>query len=308
MNKIYKSSKNNKTFLPISCLCSIYINTSLEEISLALKSILIQKMLPSQIVIVIDGPVSNSIIKFFNHLITEYPHLKIVRNKENKGLGLSLNKGLKLCDYDIVARFDADDINLEDRLAIQYNYLTKNKNLDILGTYIKEFKFIKKNKFSRVKKVPQSDAAIKSFINLRNPINHPSIMFRKNAILRSGSYLSMHFFEDYYLWLRCKSNNCTFFNLDLPLVAMKRISNLERRHGFGYAFYELKFIFLCFTKKLIPLSNFLILLLRVLIRISPNFLSNLFYKYDKQRSDFIKDENLTTYIYQLKEFKFKYEI
>ena len=302
-----KKIEQSKKYLPISCLCSIYINTTYEEILLALKSILVQDFLPKQIIIVVDGPIKKKIQIFINHLISEYKIFKIVYSYQNEGLGLALKKGLKFCDYDIVARFDSDDINLKDRLAKQYNYLTKNENIDILGTYVKEFN-IKDNKiFSRLKIVPQTDAKIKSIINLRNPMNHPTIMFRKEAIIRSGSYISMNCFEDYYLWLRCKSKNCGFYNSDYPSVAMKRQSNIKRRHGLKYGFYELKFMYLCLMKRLIPFHNFLFMISRVLLRITPKFFSIIFYKYDKQRTDFMIDQNLSEYIKKLNTFKFRYE-
>ena len=307
MNNNSRNLKKSENYLPISCLCSIYINTTYEEITLALKSILVQDFLPQQIVIVVDGPIKKKIQIFINHIILEYKIFKIVYSRKNEGLGLALKKGIKYCDYDIVARFDSDDINLKDRLSTQYSYFIKNKNLDILGTYVKEFNTKDNKIFSRLKIVPETDLKIKSIINLRNPINHPTVMFRKKAIIESGSYISMNCFEDYYLWLRCKSKNYIFHNLDYPSVAMKRESNLQRRHGLKYGFYELRFISSCLIKKLVPFYNFLIMILRVTLRISPKLFSKIFYKYDKQRTNFNLDENLNQYIKGLNKFKFKYE-
>ena len=138
-------------------------------------------------------------------------------------------------------------------------------------------------------------------------MNHPTIMFRKEAIIRAGSYTSMNYFEDYYLWLICKSKDYTFYNLDYPSVAMKRESNVARRHGLKYGFYELRFISLCLIQRLVPFYNFLIMFLRVVLRIIPNLFLKILYKYDKQRTGFVIDENLNEYIKKLNQFKFKYE-
>ena len=306
INKL-KIVKKSKKYLPISCLCSIYINTTYEEILLALKSILVQDILPKQIVIVVDGPIKEEIKVLIKNIISEYKIFTIVYSYENEGLGSSLKKGLDFCDYDIVARFDSDDINLKARLSTQYSYFTKNQELDILGTYVKEF-HTKDNKiFSRLKIVPKTDIKIKSIINLRNPMNHPTIMFKKKSIIRSGSYISMNYFEDYYLWLRCKSKNYTFYNLDYPSVAMKITNNLERRHGLKYGFHESRFIFLCLIKRLVPFYNFSIMILRIGLRITPKFILRIFYKYDKQRTNYKIDKNLNEYIKTLNKFKFKYE-
>lgn len=307
MDNNIKKLEKSKKYLPISCLCSIYINTTYEEILLALKSILVQDILPKQIIIVVDGPIKNKIQIFINHLISEYKIFKIVYSYKNEGLGLALKKGLEFCDYDIIARFDSDDINLKDRLAKQYSYLSKNKNIDILGTYVKEFN-IKDNKiFSRLKIVPQTDIKIKAIMSSRNPMNHPTIMFRKKAIIRSGSYISMNCFEDYYLWLRCKSKNFIFYNSDYPSVAMKRECNIERRHGFKYGYHECRFFFICFLKGLIPFHYLIVLIIRVGLRITPKIFSKIFYDYDKRRTNFKIDENLNLYIEKLNKFRFKYE-
>ena len=305
-NKLKKFKKSGK-YLPISCLCSIYINTTFEEISLALKSLLIQEYLPKQIVIVIDGPIKKKIDLLINSLIYQYEIFKIVRNRENLGLGLALRKGLKYCEYDIVARFDSDDINLKNRLEKQYRYLAENKNIDVLGTYVKEFKTTHNRKYSRLKRVPESDLKIKSIIYFRNPINHPTTMFRKESVLRSGSYISMNYFEDYYLWLRCKYNKCIFHNLDFESVAMKREDNLDRRYGLRYGYYECRFFFLCFLKGLVPIYFFMILILRFGLRVTPRIFSNMFYNYDKNRSNFNKDDSLNEYIKELNKFNFEYE-
>ena len=78
-------------------------------------------------------------------------------------------------------------------------------------------------------------------MNYRNPINHPSILFKKESILKAGSYESMLFFEDYYLWLKCKKKKYKFHNLDIPLLAMKRESLLLRRYGLLLLFLKLSF-------------------------------------------------------------------
>ena len=75
----------------------------------------------------------------------------------------------------------------------------------------------------------------------RNPLNHPTVMFRKSEIIRVGSYKNLKYFEDFELWIRCIKNAQIIINYKKPLVAMKRKSYMEKRKGYLYAFYEILF-------------------------------------------------------------------
>ena len=86
---------------------------------------------------------------------------------------------------------------------------------------------------------------------IRNPINHPSIIFKKDRIENAGSYDDMKFFEDYYLWLKCKKLSFKFHNINQALVSMRRKNNLVRRKGYKYIIFEIKFTYQCFIKRLI---------------------------------------------------------
>ena len=66
--KFKNQNYNNKTqiYIPVSCLCSVYKETEKEEFILALKSLLIQKYIPNQIIIVLDAPIKRE-LKYFIH-------------------------------------------------------------------------------------------------------------------------------------------------------------------------------------------------------------------------------------------------
>ena len=298
--KIYKFKK----FLPISCLCSIYLNTKMEEFSLSLKSLLFQKYIPNQIIVVVDGPIKINLEKFIKKIRKKNKLIKVIRFKKNQGLGKALNLGLKYCDNDIVARFDSDDINLKGRLEIQYKYLKENPEIDILGSYIEEFKKEKNAFFSRLKKVPSSNKSIYKTMNFRNPLNHPSVIFKKRKILNCGSYISTQFFEDYHLWLRCRLKNLHFQNLNIPLVAMKRENSTTRRHGLNYAYYEFEFIKSCIKFKIIPDKFIFFYLIRLLIRLIPKIFLELLFKFDSKRTHFSQNNKLRKYIKNLNIYTF----
>ena len=147
-------NRKGKEVLPISCICSIYINTILSELIISLDSILCQDHIPNEIVIVLDGEVSNEVKKFIDYIEKEEKIFKIIKLSQNQGLGLALKYGIKYCQNNIVARFDSDDINLKGRLEKQYKIISSNKNISIIGSTIIEFDKLREDNKYILKKVP----------------------------------------------------------------------------------------------------------------------------------------------------------
>ena len=77
---------------------------------------------------------------------------------------------------------------------------------------------------------------------LRNPLNHPTVAFRKQHVQFVGSYLDCKHFEDYSLWIRLLIRGFKICNLSsTPLVCMDRPSFSSRRSGMNYLIAELSF-------------------------------------------------------------------
>ena len=89
-------SRKDKKYLPISCICSIYINTILNEFIISLDSILCQKYIPNEIIIVLDGEISKEVQKFIKYIEKNEEIFKIIKLRQNKGLGLALKKGINV--------------------------------------------------------------------------------------------------------------------------------------------------------------------------------------------------------------------
>ena len=125
--------------LPISAICCIYKNTILKEFILAIDSILVQDYIPNEVVIIVDGYVSNEIRSFLDFILSLGDIFKVFYIEENVGLGLALNYGIPKCTNKLIARFDSDDINLKDRLKIQYEFIKRNPQISIVGSDVFEF-------------------------------------------------------------------------------------------------------------------------------------------------------------------------
>ncbi len=272
---------NKSKKLPISCICSIYKKTNLHEFSLALDSLIIQEYIPDEIIIIVDGVVNSDVDKFLNFLKKKNDIFKVFYFEQNKGLGLALKFGIPKCKNELVARFDSDDINLKDRLIVQYNYLKDNPKISIVGTDI--FEFSSYHKDLTIKKMTNNFKGKFKFYMVRNPLNHSTVVFRKQDIINVGSYKNIKFFEDYELWLRCLREGLSVHNIDMTLVAMKRSSYLSKRNGFKYAIHEFNFLKEAISQKTIKKYFIPIYILRILLRVIPVELSFIIKSLDSRR-------------------------
>ncbi|TOK95283.1 glycosyltransferase, partial [Vibrio parahaemolyticus] len=81
-----------------------------------LDSVLAQTLLPKEIVIVIDGPITSKLQQVLDEYQSKSGLLRLLPQKENKGLGYTLAIGVEACQYELVARMDTDDLMLPTRL------------------------------------------------------------------------------------------------------------------------------------------------------------------------------------------------
>ena len=295
--------KNSRKYLPISCLGSIYSKTILKELIFSLDSIITQEYIPNEIILIVDGFINNDISSFLKFVESDNKSIKVFYLKENIGLGLALNYGLKKCSNNLIARFDTDDINLKNRLKIQFDQIN-NGNISILGCNVLEFKDNFRN--ITLKTVPENYVNIIKTSRIRNPLNHPTVIFRKDDILKIGGYRDVRFFEDYDLWLRSIKSNLIIKNINLPLVAMKRGTYLLRRTGLRYVFHELNFVKECFKLKTIKKIYLLFFLIRILVRILPIKISSLIEFFDSSRIKIDMKNDIINEISRSKNIKYSY--
>lgn len=226
---------NNQNF---TVLMPVYYGDSLESFRYAFASITTkQNISPTQVVITIDGPLKEDLDRFIRRLDKE-EEITCVRSSVNNGLAVALNKGLEQCRYDIVARMDSDDVAYPTRFEKQLKLIESN---DLISSNLAEFS-------ESIDKVESYRKAMtKELISqkywLRNPFNHPSVMFRKSAVLNAGGYIHMPFFEDWYLWIRMIAQGARCDNVNEPLVYFKSDSRqLNRRRGLSYLKHEIHFV------------------------------------------------------------------
>lgn len=165
----------------------------------ALDSILDQTYKDFELILVNDGSTDKT-----RTIVDEYAKKDdrvVPIHQKNIGLVATLNKAISLSKGKYIARMDADDISLPRRFAEQISLLEANKNSVLCGScfdVINEF-----NEFIRLGVAPAFDEDLKRSMRLYNPIAHGSVMFKREAFLKTDGYSStVGPTEDYDLWMK----------------------------------------------------------------------------------------------------------
>lgn len=218
-----------------SVLMSLYIKEKPEYFRECMESIFRQTVLPSEIVIVKDGPLTEELEAALHEYVTRDPHLyTIVPLETNRGLGLALAEGILHCKHELVARMDTDDICREDRFELQLAEFEKNPNLDICGSHISEFEDTPDQIVAK-RTVPLLDKEIKKYQKRRDAFNHVAVMFKKSKVLEAGNYQSCMLMEDTLLWANMFNADAQAMNIDDYLVYVRIGKDMyERRGGLAY--------------------------------------------------------------------------
>lgn len=144
------------------------------------------------------------------------PRIRYVHNEVNVGLGAILNRGVAEARAPLVARMDADDIAVPYRLEKQFRFLQEHPEVDIVGSFALDV--AQDGAPIRERKVPVTHEKIAELV-WSNPFIHPTVMFRRDAVLRVGSYsASDRRRQDYELWFRCVAGGLRMANIPEALV------------------------------------------------------------------------------------------
>ncbi len=243
-----------------SICTSIYKNDNPEYVRVALDSMLInQSVKPNEIVLVQDGPVPYEL----SCLLIEYKDkygevLNIIKLEKNGGLGNALKLGVENAKYNICARMDSDDICLPDRFEKQLAYLEAHPECDIVGGQMTEFIDTPDNIVGR-REVPLSNEEIYEFMKSRCALNHVTVMFRKESVLKVGNYQDWFWNEDYYLWVRMMKAGCRFANIpDVAVNVRSGADQYARRGGKKYFDSEIGIKKLMLEKGMISKKEYIV--------------------------------------------------
>ena len=164
----------------------------------AIESILNQTFKDFEFLIINDGSTDGTA-----KILQSYQdhRIKIINNEKNIGLTKSLNKGLRFAKGEYIARMDADDISMPERLEKELEFMEAHRNYAVVGTFLNVLD--EDSKVVGTIEKPIGDDQIREFLKKDNCIGHGSAMVRKKSLLNIGYYNeSIEKAQDYDLWLR----------------------------------------------------------------------------------------------------------
>ena len=266
--------------MKFTVLISVYYKEKAEYLKLALDSVINQTLKPDEIVLVQDGELSKELYAVIKRYKQKYPNVfKTYALKQNQGLGKALNFGMEKCSYELIARMDTDDIAEPNRFELQVQEFIKDKDLALCGGQIAEFAD-NPIEITDYRNVPLTHNEIITFVKKRNPFNHMTVMFKKQAVQNVGGYKHMPFFEDYWLWARLLKAGYKTKNIDAVLVKVRAGQDMiARRGGWHYVKCIAKFERALYKIGIINLFDLLAYtVLRSAVAIIPESLRLVIYK------------------------------
>lgn len=224
-----------------SVLMSVYAKEKPMNLKCAITSMLEQSIPPFDFVLVCDGPIPSELEEVIDGFIQKNEGLfQVIRIKENKGLGVALATGMRYCKCNMIARMDSDDIALANRMELQLSLFTKEPSLSVVGGQIQEF-FDSLDAKGGKRIVPLTPDQIKKAAARRNPMNHVTVVFKKQDVEAAGGYIGLDRFEDYYLWARMLAKGFKLANIE-EISVYVRVNNAmyQRRGGWRYFLQTVK--------------------------------------------------------------------
>lgn len=200
-----------------SVLTTLYKNDNPEFLKQSIESMLKQSILTNDYIIVADGPLTPELDSILETYAKKYSFFRLVRLKENGGLGVALRRGVEECKNDLIARLDSDDISVRNRCELQLKEFELDSELAIVGSDMYEFDE-DPSKVKDIKKMPVSTEQIYQYGKRRNPFNHSSVMYKKSVIKSVGSYSTRRRSQDVELWSKVIFAGHKCKNINKPLV------------------------------------------------------------------------------------------
>jgi glycosyltransferase involved in cell wall biosynthesis len=214
---------------PFALLVSVYDGDRPDYVRRALRSAVAdQTVRPDQVIIVRDGPVHAELADCLDGIVAScVSPVTFVPLAQNSGLGPALDHGLAASWYDVVARMDADDIAMPHRFEVQLPLIA---DADIVGAGLLEF--VENTDRIVGQRVPPLDPAdITRYARMHDPFNHPTVVYRRQAVLAAGGYGDHPLMEDYALFARMIQAGARTLNVAEPLVFYRVGATAFRRRG-----------------------------------------------------------------------------
>lgn len=257
----------------ISTLMAIYRGDKPDQVDEAMASIEAQSLPPDDVVLVVDGPISEELARCVARWETNgVVETKVVRLPHNVGLAAALNEGLRHCRHDYVARMDADDVSEPHRFAVETAVLDRDPEVALVGGWYRQYDEHMRTLVSD-RRVPEHHDQLVAYARRRTPFNHVTAMFRRSAVEAVGGYPVLPGrMEDWWLALYLIRGGYRLYNVQDYLVRVRGGTDFfRRRGGAGYLASELRTLWRMYALGFHRLPDFVSnALIRSVVRLAPD--------------------------------------
>ncbi|MBK6766610.1 MAG: glycosyltransferase [bacterium] len=193
------------------------VYNSADYLAECVESIKRQTLTEFVVLAVLDQPTDHSAELMRRHADSRF---QIIENDKNIGLAATCNRMLQMCETDLLARMDADDVMHPERLAKQYAFMQGHPEIDVLGTY-----FDIMDETGAIKADPHpfctTPDELREEFRIYVALHHPTLVYRVARLLELGGYPDSRVSEDSILWLKALAHNYKFANLPEVLLSYR---------------------------------------------------------------------------------------
>ena len=182
----------------VSVIMSTY-NENESYIRTSGSSVLKQTLSDLELIIVIDNPENEAAVRTVNGFAAEDSRVRVLCNERNLGLVRTLNKAIAAAGGAVLARMDADDIALPQRLEKQLAFMER-EHIDIVGAatqYIDE-----NGSPTGSGHIYRTEEQLHRLLRFENGLCHPTWMVRREVYEQLNGYRDIDSCEDYDFLLR----------------------------------------------------------------------------------------------------------
>lgn len=225
----------------ISVIMSAY-NEKEEWLCQSIESITGQTWKNIEFIIVDDAPDNGRLRDILSEYERRDSRIRVIYNKKNLGLALSMNLAWEQARGSYVARMDADDISMPDRLEKEVAYLEKH-SLDMVTS--NRIGISEQGEIEEYFGKLPGGACARRLLPYRNIVIHPSVLMRREIFGTVKGYRKFASAQDYDLWLRLLTSGYKIGVLDEPLIYYR-----VRENGISSMNYYKQFLFAKYARTL----------------------------------------------------------
>lgn len=186
----------------------------------AIRSIMTQTY-PNLEIIVTDDCSSDNTLMILETLAAEDSRIQVIKNKENLKIVKSLNNMIEVAQGKYIARMDADDISLPERIEKQVNFMEENPEYGLCGT--NAWIIDENGRIQGRRLLPENNNEIAFFMAFFSPVYHPSILCVAKLLKENLYSEDFPIAEDYELWFRLQRvKNVKFYNIQKNLLKYRK--------------------------------------------------------------------------------------